>query len=373
MAAERVKELLNKHSATIDTIESVVQAATWLLPDDANTELLLEALSALMGVLSVFRDPAVHRPPGSTARNLPGVHVPPPLFVAVLQQTEVLVEVAAKRFIGGERKWSVLALMEAAKAWARLHTLQQYGGGVLIDNRYPSQRSLWLHGRGGRAGPAASAEQTLRALAAFRQLKAGVAEPHLPPPGGPLPPPPPSHAAALVPRGAPPGRASFFSAILAAGTAGQAGSGAGLVERCMLRLTSVAHELACDTPLRRSRVLVLGETLHVMRPLVYCLAVRHYGRRSWRPWAAALACDLGSRAVLTRHVQTDEEMAELSRRRVYLLYYLLSSPAYETGLRRILARGQRSTDRVPGLGTLYRRAFELIDSLQDYHTYTTTS
>lgn len=52
---------------------------------------------------------------------------------------------------------------------------------------------------------------------------------------------------------------------------------------------------------RRGRhLLACGEALNIVRPLVYVAMLRRWGRRSWLPWLASLACDLVSRALTTR-------------------------------------------------------------------------
>lgn len=40
------------------------------------------------------------------------------------------------------------------------------------------------------------------------------------------------------------------------------------------------------------RLIIAGELLHILRPVAYTLALRRWGRPSWRPWLASLALDL---------------------------------------------------------------------------------
>ena len=43
-----------------------------------------------------------------------------------------------------------------------------------------------------------------------------------------------------------------------------------------------------------SRLVVAGEVAHLLRALCYVLALRRWGRASWRPWLLSLAIELGS-------------------------------------------------------------------------------
>lgn len=42
-----------------------------------------------------------------------------------------------------------------------------------------------------------------------------------------------------------------------------------------------------------------GETMFVLRPLIYVLLVRKYGTRSWFPWFISLAVDLIGNSMLS--------------------------------------------------------------------------
>jgi hypothetical protein len=42
------------------------------------------------------------------------------------------------------------------------------------------------------------------------------------------------------------------------------------------------------------RLFMLGEAVHIFRPLVYVLMIRKFGIRSWTPWLVSLAVELTS-------------------------------------------------------------------------------
>lgn len=73
------------------------------------------AVSAFMGVLAIIRDtdPPCSGPPAAPSA-VPFLRVPPLILIAVVQQTEVLAEVAAKRFLGAPSE-SPLSPVSGAK------------------------------------------------------------------------------------------------------------------------------------------------------------------------------------------------------------------------------------------------------------------
>jgi peroxin-16 len=209
-------------------------------------------------------DPACARAAAAPTPAAP--HLPWSLWVAVLHQLEVLAEMSAERALGADGKWSVLAGLEAAKALLRLTALRRSGGRILVGDAVPSARAPPWALAAQRAAADAElagrlrAESTLRALAAFRRGRALTAC---------------SGPAALT--GAP-----AMPRMLA----------------CAPPLApAVRLHVASPGEARHERQLLLaGESLRILRPVVYCLAVRRFGRRSWKAWLASLAMDLGRRA-----------------------------------------------------------------------------
>ncbi|CAG8668431.1 10362_t:CDS:2, partial [Paraglomus occultum] len=83
----------------------------------------------------------------------------------------------------------------------------------------------------------------------------------------------------------------------------------------------------------------VGEYLHVIRPLIYVLAIRKWGNRAWRPWIISLIIELLSRYIAYYYYTTripgghrwlsTLEKEEQMRRLRQLWYYLLRGPLYE--------------------------------------------
>lgn len=79
--------------------------------------------------------------------------------------------------------------------------------------------------------------------------------------------------------------------------------------------------------------LIIAETLYIMKPLIHLTAFIVKGKNNWIPWTTALAIDLASIHILTKEKKsiklTKEENAELIKRRINLLLYLVRSPFYD--------------------------------------------
>ena len=296
-------------------LEGIVQSAAWLAPEGAHTDLALEATSAALGVVNIANErlvqPTHDRGAGSSTLST---------CIAIIHQLEVVLEMGAERALGPDDKWSLLVVVEALKASLRLAILRRSGGRVLLGDADGSAGPVppWV---ASFASPSERAARTLRALAAFRASRTSVA-------GYP--------ACAPLPR--------------------------------------VPQSTGLPPQLQRARAtLVAGEAVRILRPVVYCLAVRRYGRRSWTPWALALSMDMASDALLQRvPALNGEEREELHLRRVLLVYYLLFSPAYEAGIQQGMRGCERALARVPLLGSLAERMRDTLDGVATFHTYTTS-
>jgi peroxin-16 len=230
------------------------------------------AASAFIGVLGVVNEHVTPATDGQTACTRPrggpaGSRAPWPLYVTILHQLEVLLEISAERALGADGKWSVLAGVEAVKALLRLAVLRGSDARILINDLAPSSAPRALPWAPHAQLAAAEAEQcsreraerTLRALAAFRRRRA------------------PSACAAPE--------------VLRAMSGTDAGCTLPPGARAPACIPRPPRLLQPDAAQQQRRLLA-GEFLRLVRPVVYCLAVRRYGRGSWRPWLASLALDL---------------------------------------------------------------------------------
>ncbi|KAJ3187146.1 Peroxisomal membrane protein pex16 [Gaertneriomyces sp. JEL0708] len=111
-------------------------------------------------------------------------------------------------------------------------------------------------------------------------------------------------------------------------------------EHAMQYLLSKALVDSARTPIDLLKVMnawrTFGDYLFTLRPLVYVLALKKYGRRSWKPLIISLVTELlslstslSSKPFGFREDLTPLEKDEYKRRCWYILYYLLRNPLYD--------------------------------------------
>ncbi|KAK9812655.1 hypothetical protein WJX72_001406 [[Myrmecia] bisecta] len=453
---ERYKEFVRSNANLLSALEGALSSLTYLLPDRfAESELTLEALNSFLGLIGMYHESILSTP--SAASGLPAP-IPWPLWLGALQQVEVLVEmgaIAAER-TGRLNKYGPLAALEAAKAILRLVILYRAGGRILTDGGLTMAEAA-SSGKGtSRLSPEMRARAVYGAFARFRQQ---YALPHVPQytrtasakllridtspdlqgssssqPASPGP----SHdlpcAAPAASPGSPPVREPRGKhADMEASSSGR--SGAYWWDQPLQASPSSMHlnvnasedpcsSTGCSSPCSEARrqhlkrmemytqrrqalgmnLLVVGELLHILRPLLYVMALRRSGRTSWKPWLLSLGLDLASSKLITAGASiaqqaaeeavndpslqfgsiavlynlqafrwTPAEQRERLRRRLLLMYYLLRSPFFERYTRRGVSTVQRIAHPIPLLGTLASKAVEILFGIQQYYTYTGAS
>ena len=80
---------------------------------------------------------------------------------------------------------------------------------------------------------------------------------------------------------------------------------------------------------------LVGETLHILRPVVHLAVGAKLGVRGWPAWAVSLVMEVGSWVLFRqeRGNMTESEQQEWSHRRFYLLANLFRSPFYDRFVR----------------------------------------
>jgi Peroxisomal membrane protein (Pex16) len=152
------------------------------------------------------------------------------------------------------------------------------------------------------------------------------------------------------------------------------------------------------------RLIILGELIHILRPLLYVAALRRWGRRSWKPWTLSLALEVGSNRLTAAGAAAShraaaeaarssavsgtalaalygmqgiqwrrEELDEITRRKLQLLLGLLRDPFFSTITGPAVERWEKRLQRVPVVGRLSSKVVELLLGIQKYYTYTSGS
>ncbi|XP_071831337.1 peroxisomal membrane protein PEX16-like [Apostichopus japonicus] len=115
---------------------------------------------------------------------------------------------------------------------------------------------------------------------------------------------------------------------------------------------------------------LLGEILHISRPVVHLTCLLQWGEKSWKPWLAALTVDLANLILLSKSDQINiVEEKEISRRRLLLLLYLLRSPCFDNYSKAKVLAFLGTTGRIWGLQTLSKSLSEYLPKWQKIYFY----
>ncbi|KAM9653809.1 peroxisomal biogenesis factor 16 isoform 2-T3 [Morphnus guianensis] len=115
----------------------------------------------------------------------------------------------------------------------------------------------------------------------------------------------------------------------------------------------------------------IAESLYITRPLLHLLSLGVWGQRSWKPWLLSAVLDISSLSLLSDLKDLNRrERAELRRRTILLLYYLLRSPFYDRYSEgRILLLLRLLADYVPGVGFVTRPLMDYLPAWQKIYFY----
>ncbi|XP_035674304.1 peroxisomal membrane protein PEX16-like isoform X1 [Branchiostoma floridae] len=134
-------------------------------------------------------------------------------------------------------------------------------------------------------------------------------------------------------------------------------------------VSSLEHQNLPPTPLGGLRL--AGEALHVFRPLVYLSSLAVCGRSSWKPWLLSFLTDVSSLALMgdTKDLNLLEK-AELKRRSLVLLFYILRSPFYDKYAQaKIILFLRLLASTVPGVGLIIEPLIGYLPNWQRTYFY----
>jgi len=118
---------------------------------------------------------------------------------------------------------------------------------------------------------------------------------------------------------------------------------------------------------------VIGEMLHIIRPVAHLTAMAGFGATAWTPFILSLGLDATSLKLLHEpheKVWTLNESVELGQRSFALLLYLLRSPFYDRYTKeRILRILSFLSDHIPLFGRLIRPLISYLPEWQRTYFY----
>ncbi|KAI1320676.1 Peroxisomal membrane protein pex16 [Mortierella claussenii] len=314
---KKYEAFIFKNASQVSSIESTLRSLTYILPgrfDDA--DLASEALFSTLNLLGIYHDTILTK----HVASLPATHRPTPsplnrytrdwqsssasykrivLLLTVIQYTEVLIEMGVQKKWGQQYKWRVITALEAIKAAGRLGLMRLTNNRMLMHPVHTER------------------DVDPSTLADLAEAELSVKESHW--------------------TGVRTGSTRLqLSAVQKSTSSGKTGKSADVTEFLLSKV------LTPDV-VRKPRDLVgmlnglgaIGEYMFILRPLIYVLAMRKYGQKSWYPWFLSLAIELASRTSINHFLAgrgrggTPLEKDEMKRRLWLLLYYVLRSPFYD--------------------------------------------
>ncbi|KAK4738704.1 hypothetical protein R3W88_002401 [Solanum pinnatisectum] len=357
---EAYKRWVRRNRDYVRQLSSLASGMTWLLPERfAASEIGPEAVSSILGMFTTVNDHIIETTPTSMhTSSAETSFLPLSLCLTLLRDLETLIEVVAEQLYGEDKKWNLIALTEAAKVCVRLAVLRTTGykmllqGGETENLEVPQENMGHLRKPIQNQGLGANHLQGLNswnlegramsALSSFGQNARMESEPTW-----------------LR-------RVQQQQAILEPPAK-------------IIRNPSLSTFLSEKGI--RGGLFVTGETMFVLRPLIYVLLVRKYGTRSWFPWFISLAVDVIGNSMLSattmsRDSRKDQhfrfsksEKDELKRRKLLWVLYLMRDPFFSKYTRRRLESTQKTVEPVPVVGFFAEKLIELLIGAQTRYTY----
>lgn len=293
---DQLKSLVKSYEAWVaknpDVVGDFETTAKWVSYFVAgrisNSNVLSELVYTLSNILVFYNDRIIDKARGanenSVIRLQSGLCYRLKVTLTTLEYCEVFIEISARRLFGQTGKWLVIALIQIAKAAGRLFLLKHSTLDIITS---PPITAL-----------------NRRALSKQRKPEASAAE------------------------SLPQSEHSITFQLKRSGRLIRKVEGAPPIQYRDFKL-HVDNADAAKTQIPRE--LLKAEYLYIAKPLIHLAAVGLFGQRSWKQYMIAFSIDLYSVHVYRqhRHLMSQQQKLELSRRCINLMYFLVRSPFYE--------------------------------------------
>lgn len=324
----------------------MMRAALLLVPGRfRDSELTAEVAYTGINLVSLFHDYI-------TAKNLlqrgiahtpSGDPIPPPYclntakWISFIQGIELLVEIFSTERLGTKGKWSSIFALECLKAFLRFKILYRTNGNILVHQGIPHRESSFSSG-----------------ASAFKKIDRSFEE-------------------VIKPQLTSSDKKLRKTLLDFQHEQNESKSLKSLLATEPSQNTLMALLPPPPPPNKASRL--FGESLYIMRPLVYLVALYLFGKKSWRAWLLSLGTDLASYYCLTYPDKLSQlEKLEIRRRTFLWLYYLVRSPFFDVILgESSVTRSLSKLKTVKLLQRLFGPLFDYLVVYREHYFYTSAS
>ncbi|KAJ8683452.1 hypothetical protein QAD02_019244 [Eretmocerus hayati] len=275
------KAWIAKNPSLVSDIESTIKYVSFFTAGRLNSSTLAsEFVYSLPNLMVLFNDQII-RASRNTEVKLPSLQSKIKVWLTIIDYTEALLEVSAKKVWGEAGRWFIITLIQLLKVVMRLVLVYRFKERMTQTPAIPPLNREKLN------------ESVINDLQhpreAFSLRRSGKVIRTV-------------RSSSSHPRTWTPPSSS-----------------------------SVPPEIGNAVPVESlKKSLLIAETLHIIKPLLHlgCLSVS--GPKNWNPWLLSFIIDLTSLKIFSQEpTLLKEEREELCRRRIGLLLYLLRSPFYD--------------------------------------------
>mmetsp|Transcript_8509 Transcript_8509/g.10216 ORF Transcript_8509/g.10216 Transcript_8509/m.10216 type:complete len:409 (-) Transcript_8509:415-1641(-) len=381
-ALSQYKAYVRANPAQIKRAEEMGRLGAMLLPVGRlgeYSELINELFYAILGLVGAFHDHLIH---GQEQARLSFHRLR--VLLNLLSHTEVVLEMACSHFGGEANHQKFIYSLECFKAIVRLMILSKTSKNTILMNggQYDAKAHLPLApppGQQPTSSQTGASVETSDSNSTENIENQEIAE----------------QKQNENPRwiGKRSGKVLQLSQSLKeydnAGGA-ETSSGSGNSKPLATRANARAVDLEGENMLR-----MFGEVLNILRPVIYLSQLRRGDRKRWSPWLISLFIDLLSFRVssvaiapqvapencktplecalkkfmlgpgaLSNDEDTKKAVAELGRRRLLVLFYLMRSPVYDNYTLAFVHSIRSGLEKLPALGAI---GGMIEETLQYYH------
>jgi len=341
-----------ENGEAVSNIESLLRAGIFLFPGRftdsvLSTEVAYTGLN-LVTLYHNFINAKDYLKRGVAVTSV-GEPVPPPYclnlakWISFMQSIEVLAEVFFQGRFGERGKWSAVAIVEIIKAFLRFKLLFRTNGNIITHESLPSRE-----GYSNANGPGV----------VFHKIEKKYVQKVITPP-----PTYNSNNSSDSPSSSKKKRKTLSDLQKEE------------KELKMAAQNTLMSLLPPPSPTDMLRRL-LGESLYILRPLIYLISLYMYGQKSWKPWSISLASDVASWWCLARSKNklSDIEHEVINRRMLMWWYYLVRSPFFDVMFeKQSFASTFKRIQSIPFFKVVFGSLFDYLLVYRQHYFYTSAS